>query len=99
MDLTDYISAAPEMTLLGLLCVVLIADLFVDDEHRVVTFWISISALGITLWTLFATAPVDRVIVFDGAYVSDPLSQILKVTAVGFVALAFLYARDYLRAQ
>jgi NADH-quinone oxidoreductase subunit N len=99
MDLTNYISAAPEMILLGLLCVVLIVDLFVDDEHRVVTYWVSIAALGVTLWTLFATAPADRVIVFDGSYVSDPLSQILKITAVGFVALAFLYARDYLRAN
>jgi len=87
------------MTLLGLLCVVLIVDLFVEDEHRVVTYWVSIATLGITLWTLLATAPVERVVVFDGSYVSDPLSQILKVTAVGFVALAFLYARDYLRAN
>jgi len=99
MNLTDYISAAPEMTLLGLICVVLIADLFVDNEHRVLTFWMSIAALAITAGTLFATAPVDRVIVFDGSYVSDSLSQVLKISAVGFVAVAFLYARDYLRAN
>jgi len=99
MDMTTYISAAPEMTLLGLICVVLIADLFIDDEHRVATFWLAIISLGITLWTLIATAPDTRVVVFDNAYVSDPLSQVLKVTAVGFVAIAFLYARDYLRAN
>jgi len=99
MNLTDYISAAPEMTLLGLICVVLIADLFVDDEHRVMTFWMSIAALAITAWTLIATAPTGRVVVFDGSYVSDSLSQVLKIGAVGFVAVAFLYARDYLRAN
>ena len=99
MNLTDYISAAPEMTLLGLICVVLIADLFVDDEHRILTFWMSIVALAITAWTLLATAPVERIVVFDGSYVSDSLSQVLKVTATGFVAIAFLYARDYLRAN
>ncbi len=99
MNLTDYISAAPEMTLLGLLCVVLIADLFIDDDHRVMTFWISMAALAITGWSILATAPIERVVIFDGSYVSDPLSQILKITAVGFVALAFLYARDYLRAN
>jgi len=87
------------MTLLSLICVVLLADLFVDNEHRVMTFWMSIAALAITAWTLFATAPVGRVIVFDGSYVSDSLSQVLKITAVGFVAIAFLYARDYLRAN
>ena len=99
MNLTDYISAAPEMTLLGLICIVLIADLFVDDDHRVLTFWMSIAALAATFWVLLATTPIERVVVFDGSYVSDSLSQILKITAVGFVALAFLYARDYLRAN
>ena len=99
MTLTDYISAAPEMTLLGLICVVLIADLFVDDEHRVLTFWMSMAALAITMWTLLTTAPTERLVLFDGSYVSDPLSQILKVTAVGFVGIALMYARDYLRAN
>jgi NADH-quinone oxidoreductase subunit N len=99
MNMMDYMAAAPEMTLLGLICVVLVADLFVDDERRVWTFWMSIASLAITMWTLVSTAPVERVVVFSGAYVSDPLSQVLKVTAVGFVALAFYYARDYLRAN
>ena len=87
------------MTLLGLICVVLLADLFVDDEHRMLTFWMTIVSLLITMWVLLATAPLGRIVLFDGSYVSDPLSQILKVAAVGFVAIAFLYARDYLRAN
>ena len=99
MNPTDYIVAAPEMTLLGLICVVLIADLFIDDERRVVTFWITLAALAVTFWTLLETAPVGRMIEFNGAYVSDSLSQVLKLASVGFVALAFVYARDYLRAN
>lgn len=99
MNWMNYIVAAPEITILGLICVVLLADLFVDDEHRVLTFWMSIAALGITLWSLLATAPDARVVIFDGSYVSDPLSQVLKVAATGFVAISFLYARDYLRAN
>ena len=99
MNWTTYIAAAPEMTVLGLICVVLVADLFVDDEHRVVTFWMSMAALGITLWSLLATAPDARIVIFSGSYVSDPLSQVLKIAATGFVAISFLYARDYLRAN
>ncbi len=71
MNWMDYIAAAPEMTVLGLICFVLIADLFVDDEHRVLTYWMAIGALGITLWSLFATVPVLR----DGAL--DSLNQSL----------------------
>jgi NADH-quinone oxidoreductase subunit N len=99
MELTNYISAAPEMILLGLLCVVLVADLFIDDEHRNLTFWLSMASLGVTLWALLLTAPVERTVVFSGAYVSDGMSQAMKIAVVGFVGIAFLYARDYLRAN
>ena len=99
MNFVDLISAAPEMTLLGLICVVLIADLFVDDEHRVYTFWLSIVSLLVTAGVIYATAPDARIVLFYGSYVSDPLSQVLKLGTVIFVALAFFYARDYLRAN
>jgi len=99
MNLTDFLTAAPEMTVLSLICVVLVADLFVDDEYRVLTFWMTIAALVITAWTIIATAPAGRTVIFDGSYVSDSLSQILKLSVTGFVAIAFWYARDYLRAN
>ena len=99
MNYMDLIAAAPEMTLLGLICVVLIADLFVDNENRIVTFWLSIASLAITALVLYSTAPVARTVIFDGSYVSDALSQVLKLGSVLFVAAAFFYARDYLRAN
>jgi len=95
----SFIAAAPEMTLLGLICVVLVADLFVDDNHRILTFWMTMASLGITLWVLLATAPEARTVLFSGSYVSDPLSQVLKIAVTGFVAVSFLYARDYLQAN
>ncbi len=97
MNLHDLLPAAPEMTLLGLICVVLLADLFIEDEHRVITFWLSIAALIVTVASLVLTAPETRTVIFDGSYVSDQLSQVLKLTAVGVVAIGFLYARDYLQ--
>ena len=87
------------MTLLSLLCVVLIADLFMDSEHRALTFWFSMLALAGTLAALYWTMPEARTVIFSGSYVSDSLSQILKIAAVIFVALSFLYSRDYLRAN
>ncbi len=97
MNFYDLLPAAPEISMLGLICVVLIADLFVDDERRVITFWLSIAALAITAASLVLTAPESRTLLFAGSYVSDQLSQVLKLTAVGVVAVGFLYARDYLQ--
>ncbi len=99
MELVDYLVAAPEIALLGLICVVLIADLFIDDENRVRTFWISLVSLGALMFVLDWSAPHVRTVIFSGSYVSDPLSQILKIGATLFVGITFLYSRDYLRAN
>ncbi len=99
MELIDYLVAAPEIALLGLICVVLIADLFIDDENRVRTFWLAMASLVAMLFVLDASAPHVRTVIFSGSYVSDPLSQILKIGATLFVGVTFLYSRDYLRVN
>ena len=43
MNWMDYIVASPELTLLGLICVVMITDLFVEDENRAVTFGLTMA--------------------------------------------------------
>ena len=93
----QFTPAAPEIVLLCMLCVVLVVDLFVKDESRVTTFWLTMASLAVTMWAIVVTAPVARTVLFDGSYVSDALSQVLKIGAVGIVAVGFLYARDYLR--
>jgi NADH-quinone oxidoreductase subunit N len=99
MSLVDYIVASPELTLLGLICVVMISDLFVEDENRAVTFWLTMASLLVVAAVLYFTAPARQFVVFHGAYVADPLSNILKMGAIVFVGVSFLYARDYLRAN
>ena len=92
----EFTAAAPEITLLILICVVLVADLFVTDENRSVTFWLTIASLAVTAWATVSTAPDVRTVLFDGSYVSDALSQVLKLAATALVGVGFLYARDYL---
>jgi len=99
MNWMDYIVASPELTLLGLICVVMITDLFVEDENRAVTFWLTMASLLVVAVVLYYTAPARPMIAFYGAYVADPLSNILKMGAIAFVGVSFLYARDYLRAN
>ncbi len=99
MNWMDYLVAAPEIVMLGLICAVLIADLFIQDEHRVRTYWLSMLALLVLLLVLVWTGQSGSRVIFSGSYISDPLSQILKISAVIFVAISFQYSRDYLRAN
>ena len=76
----DYHALAPEMVLAAGLCVVLLADLFLDESRK----WIISSLAGFTL--LGAMLPVltlglDEVAVrqmFDGRYVVDEFSIVMK---------------------
>lgn len=92
----EFFPALPEIVLLGLISVVLIADLFVSDEKRVVTFWMSMTSLAIVLAAIVYSAPDARVETFSGSYVSDMLATVLKFAAAACLALVFVYSRDYL---
>jgi len=93
----QFSPAMPEITLLILICVILVTDLFVTDENRATTYWLTIGSLVITALSVLASAPAYRTLLFDGSYVSDALSQVLKLGAIGIVGVGFIYARDYLR--
>ncbi|MDH4110641.1 MAG: NADH-quinone oxidoreductase subunit NuoN [Gammaproteobacteria bacterium] len=97
MTISDFLPAAPEISLLCSICAVLLIDLFISDEKRVVTFWLALVALLLNIWVVVVSAPPDPTTIFDGSYIYDPLSQVLKVAATAVVALGFFYARDYLR--
>ena len=94
-----YWVAAPEIVLLGLICVVLLADLFIEDDRRVITYWLAIISLAVTMLTILGTNPGGSELTFNGSYISDPLSHVLKIAVTGFIGIVFLYSRDYLRAN
>jgi NADH-quinone oxidoreductase subunit N len=97
MILSQILPAAPEIVLALSICVVLIVDLFLSTENRVATLWLSIIALAITAWTVVSVGSEGTVLAFDGSYVGDALSRLMKLFSIGIVAVGFLYARDYLK--
>jgi len=94
-----YLVAAPELVLLTMICVVLIADLFIEDDRRIITYWLTIASLIVTMLSVLSTNPGGTELTFSGSYISDPLSHVLKIAVIGFVGIVFLYSRDYLRAN
>ncbi|MEL7311505.1 MAG: NADH-quinone oxidoreductase subunit NuoN [Pseudomonadota bacterium] len=95
-EIPNFGPALPEMVLLGLISIVLIADLFVSDERRIITFALSMASLAIVMVCTLYAAPGERVETFSGSYVSDMLATVLKVAATACLALVFVYSRDYL---
>lgn len=92
----NYNVALPEIFLLAMACIVLLVDVYLKDEQRIVTYVLSELALIITLAVIAMTASTETVIAFNGTFISDSLAVVLKFAVVALVAIVFVYSKDYL---
>jgi NADH-quinone oxidoreductase subunit N len=95
----DHLPALPEVMLLVGACAVMIADLYVKDEAKRVTLGLAQAVLVLcAASTLFVVwgAPGSRLYIFNGLFVSDLLSQLLKLVSYIAVSAALVYSRQYL---
>jgi NADH-quinone oxidoreductase subunit N len=96
---TDLISILPELFVAGMACIILIIDLFLKQEQRGWTYFLTqITLLGALLLTLMGAHDSVRVS-FNGTFVSDSLSILLKSVVYLVTAAVFLYSRPYLQAR
>lgn len=98
-DLTSLQPVLPEIFMLGAVCVVLVVDLFLTQRTRFWTYGLTLAALvGAIAVTAWVAGP-DKQILFDGSYVRDPVSDVLKIALLGINLFVMAYARDYLEQQ
>ena len=97
----DILLVLPEIVLLCLTGMILIADLFVSRGQKWFTYACGIGAL---LWTaLFVFIPVANVAnvatetAFSGLFVTDGVSVVLKLAMLVSAALALAYSWTYLK--
>jgi NADH-quinone oxidoreductase subunit N len=89
--------AIPEIYLTVAVCVLLLVDAFIGVKRQrlAATFTLLILAGGAAVTALYGHVGA-RVVIFDGLYVADQLSHVLKLFGFLFVAFALLYSRRYL---
>jgi len=95
-EASSLIPVVPELFILGLACLVLVVDLFIDDEQRIFTY--AFAQVGL-IFAIFITLSVGHEgvdIVFDGSYIRDGMSDVLKVSIYMITIGAFLYSKEYL---
>ena len=96
MDI-NYAAAAPEIFLGLAICAVLLADVFLRDDQRNVTYVLAMVALIGTAAVTAFYGPTSRVVAFSGSFVTDPASSVLKMFAYVTLGVTFLYSREYLQ--
>jgi NADH-quinone oxidoreductase subunit N len=95
----DLMLAAPEIFLLAATCVILLIDLFLDENTRWESFVLALAALAGAAWVTIQTGVDARTVGWHGVYVADPAGNLLKLVAYGAVAVAFLYSYGYLEKR
>jgi NADH-quinone oxidoreductase subunit N len=99
LDLS-FLRALPEMVLLVATCVVLIIDVFSQDERRRATYWSAHAAVLLcfvsTIYVLYESEGT-RFLIFSGLFVSDVMGHLLKLASYLAVSAALLYSRQYLQ--
>ena len=100
ITLQSLAPALPEIFMVAAICVVLLADVFAGAAARRITptLTLVVIALGAALTILHAQVP-ERVVLFSGMYVADPLGTLLKLLGFLFTGVALLYSRAYLEAR
>ena len=87
--------AYPELFLLGAVCVILVADLFIADESRIVTYGLTLAALAGTIVVIWLTAPAQPVYTFSNMFVGDLMAAVLKLFVCIAVMMVLVYSRPY----
>ncbi len=96
MESPDFLLAAPEIFLLGMVSAILLIDLFLPDSRRVWTYALSQVALIATVVMLFVMGGDEVAYTFNGMFVDDPMSDVLKISVCLSVAVMLAYSRRYI---
>ena len=100
MSKLNVLAVLPETVLLAAGCAVLVADLFVSERRRNLSYSLSLTALAAAAfgcWKLLDGQTVQYA--FGGMFVSDPMAQVLKLFACLATGFALVYAQNYARSR
>ncbi len=96
----NWAAVTPEIVLLTMACVIALVDLFVEDEQRAPTFWLTQASLAaVALLHLVRIDSAQSVYAMQGMVVSDPLGHLLAFFATVAVMITIAYARPYIGAR
>ncbi|MGE4072884.1 MAG: NADH-quinone oxidoreductase subunit NuoN [Lysobacterales bacterium] len=96
----DLLPMLPEIFLLGLTSLILIAGLYIDEKRRGLVHFLATLALVFTaILTLRDFNMGERVSVAGGMFIRDGMGDVLKLFVYLSTAIVFVYAKFFLRTN
>lgn len=92
----NVVPALPEIFVLMMACIILVVDLFLTDNSRVITYLLSqATLLGAAVLTVSLISPHPE-LTFSDMFINDSMSNILKMFVYLITASVFVYSREFL---
>jgi NADH-quinone oxidoreductase subunit N len=98
----DLVLLLPESFLLGAICVLLLADLFITQPRRGLTHFLAIASLAATAILIlrdYGTTSAASATAFSGMFIRDAFADVLKLAVALTVIAVFVYAKPYLKQR
>jgi NADH-quinone oxidoreductase subunit N len=97
--ITPLAPAYAEIFLLGMVCVILLADLFINDDKRDITYGLTLAALAGCFAITGFVDQGNEPYTFSGMFVADLMANVLKLGIYLAVAVVIVYAQSYIRTR
>lgn len=88
--------ATPEIFLFGATCLILLTELFLREDGRMITYLLVQVALIATALLVYSTSNNMAITGLNDMYVRDGLASILKISLLLLTSFVFVYVRKYL---
>jgi NADH-quinone oxidoreductase subunit N len=100
MNNMNWLPVYPEIFLLIMACAVALVDLFVKDERRTPTYWLTqLSLAVVAAMHLNYFNSGETVYGLQGMVVTDPMGHLLGFFAAVAVIVSLVYARPYVQSR
>ncbi len=95
----NALAALPEIVVLTAAASILLIDLFVSDDRRHVSYWLTQLTLLVAVCVTLTTLRLDAVRAYHDLVIDDMLADFLRIACFVAVSLILFYSRSYLVAR
>jgi len=99
MNAFSLLPILPEVIILAAASLILLVDLFVTDQRRHVSYWLTQLALLVATCATLITLRVTPVKAFHDMVIDDMFADFLRIATFVSVSLTLFYSRSYLAAR
>ncbi|HSH54552.1 MAG TPA: NADH-quinone oxidoreductase subunit NuoN [Methylotenera sp.] len=95
----DLITALPEIVILTMAMVILLADLFLKKENRIAIYGLAQFTLLVAAYLTVSTHTPSVSYAFTDMFVDDAMADVLKLMIYLGTSLIFIYSRQYIQLR